>query len=139
MITKKDITEFFDLEAEAPKKSWEALMSLPSKDCIRKRRAIQSVHLNRDYRTTSEDGYNLIKVSVGVNLADFKEGECHVLHKDKTILGSQCTPNSFIGNDEIILEVYPPNIPMSLDFYYDTPLILDRDLVHLCVENRPCF
>ena len=131
MIKKKDITEFFDLEAEASKKSWEALMSLPVKDRIRKRRAIQSVYLNRDYRETSDDGYVLIKVSVGVNLADFKEGECLVLHKEDTLSGIQCTLNSFIGDDEIILEVFPPNMPISIDSYYDVPLLLDRDKVDL--------
>ena len=131
MVTKKDITEFFDLEAEASKKSWEALMSLPIKDRIRKRRAIQSVYLNRDYRETSDDGYVLIKVSVGVNLADFKEGECLVLHKEESLSGIQCTLNSFIGDDEIILEVFPPNMPISIDSYYDVPLLLDRDKVDL--------
>ena len=131
MIRKKDISEFFDLEAEAAKKSWEALMSLPVKDRIRKRRAIQSVYLNRDYRDSSDDGYVLIKVSVGVNLADFKEGECLVLHKEGTLSGIQCTLNSFIGDDEIILEVFPPNMPSALDSYYDVPLLLDRDKVDL--------
>ena len=43
MITKKDITEFFDLEAQEAKKNWEATMALPVKDRIRKRKAIQSV------------------------------------------------------------------------------------------------
>lgn len=131
MIRKKDISDFFDLEAEAAKKSWEALMSLPVKDRIRKRRAIQSVYLNRDYRESSDDGYVLIKVSVGVNLADFKEGECLVLHKEGTLSGIQCTLNSFIGDDEIILEVFPPNMPSALDSYCDVPLLLDRDKVDL--------
>lgn len=131
MIRKKDISEFFDLEAEAAKKSWEALMSLPVKDRIRKRRAIQSVYLNRDYRESSDDGYVLIKVSVGVNLADFKEGECLVLHKEGTLSGIQCTLNSFIGDDGIILEVFPPNMPSTIDSYYDVPLLLDRDKVDL--------
>ena len=131
MIKKKDISDFFDLEAEAAKKSWEALMSLPVKERIRKRRAIQTVYLNRDYRDTSEDGYVLIKVSVGVNLADFKEGECLVLHKKDTLSGIQCTLNSFIGDDEIILEVFPPNMPSTIDSYYDVPLLLDRDKVDL--------
>ena len=131
MIRKKDISDFFDLEAEAAKKSWEALMSLPVKDRIRKRRAIQSVYLNRDYRESSDDGYVLIKVSVGINLADFKEGECLVLHKEGTLSGIQCTLNSFIGDDEIILEVFPPNMPSALDSYYDVPLLLDRDKVDL--------
>ena len=131
MVTKKDIIDFFDLEAEASKKSLEALMSLPVKDRIRKRRTIQSVYLNRDYRETSDDGYVLIKVSVGINLADFKEGECLILHKEDSLSGIQCTLNSFIGDDEIILEVFPPNMPVNIDSYYDVPLLLDRDKVDL--------
>lgn len=131
MVTKKDIIDFFDLEAEASKKSLEALMSLPVKDRIRKRRTIQSVYLNRDYRETSDDGYVLIKVSVGINLADFKEGECLILHKEDSLSGIQCTLNSFIGDDEIILEVFPPNMPVNIDSYYDVPLLLDRDKIDL--------
>lgn len=131
MIRKKDISVFFDLEAEAAKKSWETLMGLPVKDRIRKRRAIQSVYLNHDYKESSDDGYVLIKVSVGVNLADFKEGECFVLHKEGTLSGIQCTLYSFIGDDEIILEVFPPNMPSTIDSYFDVPLLLDRDKVDL--------
>lgn len=131
MINRKDISDFFDLEAEAAKKSWEALMSLPIKDRIRKRRAIQSVFLDRDYRETSNDDYILIKVTVRVNLADFKEGECLILHKEDSLSGIQCTLNSFIGDDEIILEVFPPNMPIDIDSYYDEPLILDKDKVDL--------
>lgn len=106
-------------------------MSLPVKDRIRKRRAIQSIYLNRDYRDISDDGYVLIKVSVGVNLADFKEGECLVLHKEGSLSGIQCILSSFIDDDEIILEVFPPNMPISIDSYYDVPLLLDRDKVDL--------
>ena len=57
MIKKSDISDFFNLEAEAAKKSWEALMSLPVKDRIRKRKAIQSVYLDREYRERSDEGY----------------------------------------------------------------------------------
>ena len=131
MVTKKDIIEFFNLEAEAIKKRWEELMKLPIKNRIRKCRAIQSVYLNRNYREISDDGYVLIKVSVGVNLADFKEGECLVLHKEDTISGIQCILNSFIIDDDIILGVFPPNMPISIESYYDIPLLLDRDMVDL--------
>lgn len=131
MVTQKDIIDFFELEAKALKKSWMALMSLPVKERIHKRRAIQSVFLNRDYRNISDEGGILIKVSVSVNLSDFKEGECLVLHKEDSLSGIQCTLNSFIGEDEIILEVFSPNMPISIEDYYDIPLLLDRDKVDL--------
>lgn len=131
MVTKKNIIEFFDVEAEASRKSWEALISLPINERIRKCRAIKSVYLNRGYREISEDGYVLIKVFVGVNLADFKEGECLVLHKEDSIEGIKCKLNSFIGDEEIILEVFPPNMPNSIDSYYDVPLLLDKDNIDL--------
>ena len=106
-------------------------MSLPINERVRKCRAIKSVYLNRDFKKISEDGDVLIKVSVGENLADFKEGDCLVLHKDDTVFGIQCTLNSFIKEDEIILEVFPLNMPDSIDSYYDVPLLLDRAMVDL--------
>ena len=75
MIRKNDISDFFYLEAEAAKKSWEAMMSLPVKERIRKRKAIQGVYLDRKYREKSDEGHVLLKVTVSVNLADFKEGD----------------------------------------------------------------
>ena len=131
MITKKDISEFFDLEVEASKQSWEALMKLPVKERIRKRRAIQNVYLDHDYEERTDDNYILIKVSVAVNLSDFKEGECLVLHKEDSLYGIKCNLYSFIGDNEILLEVFSPNMPASLDSFYDVPLLLDRDMVDL--------
>lgn len=131
MITKKDISEFFELEVDAAKKNWEALMQLPVKDRIRKRKTIDGVYLDREYRSTSDDRYVLLKVSVGVNLADFKEGECLVLHKENSLSGIKCALNSFEGDEAIIIEVFPPNMPLDLASYYDMPLLLDKDLVDL--------
>ena len=70
MITRKDILEFFEKEADAAKKSWEALMSLPLEERIRKRKAIQSVFLERDFRETTKEQHVLLKLKVGVNLYD---------------------------------------------------------------------
>lgn len=131
MITRNDIKEYFDLEAEASKNKWEALMKLPVKERIHKCRAIQSVYLNRDYHKFSDDGLNLIKISVGVNLADFKEGEYLLLHKDNSITGIPCTLFSFVKDDEIILAVFHKNWPIDFDTYYDEPLLLDRNQVDL--------
>ena len=75
-IKKKDIEEFFDLEAEAARVKWEATMKLSIKDRIHKRKAIQNVFLDKEFSGTSDENYKLLKVTVKVNLADFKEGEC---------------------------------------------------------------
>ena len=130
-VSKKDIEDFFNLEAEAAQAKWEATMKLSTKDRIRKRKAIKDVYLDKDFGGMSEDGYNILKVSVGVNLADFKEGECLVLHKETSMLGIKCRLNSFDGDDAIILEVFPSDMPSDLDAYYDVPLLLDKDKVDL--------
>ena len=130
-INKKDIEEFFDLEAEAAEARWEATMKLSIKDRIRKRKAIKDVYLDKNFGGMSEDKYKMLKVTAGVNLADFKEGECLILHKETSMLGIKCRLNSFDGDDAIILEVFPPNMPSNLDAYYDTPLLLDKDKVDL--------
>lgn len=130
-ISKKDIEDFFELEAEAAKSSWEATMKLPVKERVRKRKAIEGVLLDKEYGETSESGYRLIKVTAKVNLADFKEGECLLLHKENSSLGITCTLIEFEGDEGIILEVFPPNMPSDLDSYYDVPLLLDKDKVDL--------
>lgn len=131
MIDKNKISDFFYLEAEAAKKSWEALMALPVKERIRKRKTIKDVYLDRNFREYSDENYVLLRVSIGVNLSDFKEGECLILHKEGTSSGIKSTLNSFEGDDSIILEVFPPNLPTELESYYDEPLLLDKDLVDL--------
>lgn len=131
MINRKDISDFFDLEAEAAKKSWEATMSLPIKERIRKRKAIQSVFLDRDYHTTTEEYKDLLKLTFSVNLSDFKEGEPLILHKEESVEGIKCTLFSFEGEDTIYIEVYPGNMWELDSTYYDRPLVLDKDLVDL--------
>ena len=54
MIENKAIREFFDAEAEAQKASWEATMSLPLKERIRKRKAIDNVTVDKNYSRESE-------------------------------------------------------------------------------------
>ena len=101
MIKREDISNFFDYEAEASKKSWEENIKLPLKDRIRKRKAIQSVYLDRDYRDITEENYILLKLKVNVNLSDFKEGECLILHKENTTSGFECDLYSFEGDNYI--------------------------------------
>lgn len=134
MIKKNDISEFFNLEADAAKKSWEALMSLPVKDRIRKRKAIENVFLDRDYRGRSDESHVLLKITVGVNLSDFKEGEYLLLHKENRMSGIKCSLYAFEGEDVLIIDVFPPDMPDSIDAleaYYDVPLYLDKDVVDL--------
>ena len=106
-------------------------MALPVKERIRKRKTIKDVYLDRNFREYSDENYVLLRVSIGVNLSDFKEGECLILHKEGTSSGIKSTLNSFEGDDSIILEVFPPNLPTELESYYDEPLLLDKDLVDL--------
>lgn len=131
MITKKDLSDFFDYEVDAAMKNWEASMKLPIDERIRKRRAIQLVYLSHDHGKKSEEGYPLIKVYISVNLSDFKEGECLLLHKENAFDGIQCTLISFVGDDELILELFSYNIPSDFDSYYNVPLVLDRCVVDL--------
>lgn len=130
-ISKEDIEDFFNLEAEATQAKWEATMKLSTKDRIRKRKAIKDVYLDENFGGMSEDNHNMFKVSVVENLADFKEGESLILHKETSMHGIKCRLNSFDGDDAIILELLPPNIPSDLDAYYDVPLLLDKDKVDL--------
>lgn len=131
MIGKRDIERFFDLEAEASKKRWEATMKLSVNERVRKRKAIKSVYLDKDFSGNSEENYRLLKVSFTINLSDFKEGECLILHKEDTNCGIDCRLNKFEGENAIILEVFPPDMPSSIESYYEKPLILDKDKVDL--------
>lgn len=129
MIERKDISSFFDLEAEAAKKSWDALMKLPIKERVRKRKAINQVILDKDFNEYSDENKRLFKVTFIKNLSDFKEGDCLLLHKENLNSGIKCTVNRFEDDNTIIIEVF--SWPCDLDSYYDTPLCLDKDLVDL--------
>ena len=131
MISKRDIEDFFDLEAEAAQKKWDATMKLSVDERIRKRRAIKSVYLDKEYSDTSGDNYKLIRVTIGVNLADFKEGECLILHKEDSISGIPCRLYEFEDDNSLILEIFPPDMPSDFDSYEDIPLVLDKDKVDL--------
>lgn len=131
MIKREDISNFIDYDFEASKKSWEENMKLPIKDRIRKRKAIQSVYLDRDYRDKTEENYILLKLKVDVNLSDFKEGECLILHKENTTSGFECDLYSFEGDNSIIIQVFPQKFPSDIESYYNIPLVLDKALVDI--------
>lgn len=132
MIDRPLISKYFDLEAEAAKERWDALMALPVKERVRKRRAIEGVYLDKEFEETSENGYILRKVSFRVNLSDFKEGEPLLLHVPDSFDGIEGTLIRFEGEDVAVLEVFPPNMPGNVASYYDVPLVLDK----CCVDLR---
>ncbi len=131
MISLKDIRQFFDLEAESSKKRWEATMKLSVNERVRKRKAIKSVVLDKSYSGVSNENYHLLKVKIDENLSDFKEGECLILHKENTTSGIPCRLYSFEEDNYLILEVFPLDMPSSLEFYHDEKLILDKGTVDL--------
>lgn len=131
MITQQDISLFFDQEADASKESWEALMTLPVKERIRKRKAIENVMLDKEYSAISPENHILLKANVKVNISDFKEGECLLLHKEEELSGIKCTLYQFEDDETLILDVFPSNMPVDKDTYYGENLILDKDLVDL--------
>ena len=129
MITRNDIQNFFDLEAEEGKKKWNELMKLTVEERVHKRKAIKDVYLDKDYSSYA-DGKKLFKIRVKDNLSDFSEGDCVLLHKDNDFDGLKGAINSFNG-DDIILEVFPSDIPKYIDYLYEVPLILDKDCLDL--------
>ena len=129
MIAFSELFNFFNREAEAAKKSWEALMALPVKDRVRKRRAIEGVYLDKDYSERSPDGETLLKLTINKNLSDFKEGDSLLLHEANTNTGLSCTLFSFEGDTVIYISVY--SMPSTMENYYDKALLLDKDLVDL--------
>lgn len=133
MIYRSDISTYFNSEAEEAKKSWEALMDLPIKERIRKRKAIEAVVIAQSsgFERTEEDKIKL-KISFERNLSDFKEGDPLVLHDGVPSFGIKCTLNSIIDDNNIVLEVFPPNMCIDiLNNFKRTQLFLDKDYVDL--------
>lgn len=129
MITPNNIADFFDLEAEESRKKWNDLMKLSIDERVHKRKAIDKVYLDKDFSGYAE-GKSLFKIIVKENLSDFSEGECVWLHTGKNIDVFKGAINRFDG-DDIILEVFPPDVPNYLDRFYNVPLILDKDCLDL--------
>lgn len=129
MIIRKDISVFFDLEAEYAKKKWNDFMKLSIEERVHKRKAIDNVYLEKDF-SGYVDGKKQFKIIVNENLSDFAEGECVWLHKSGIVDVLKGTINRFDG-DDIILEVFPPDVPDYIDRFYDVPLSLDKDCLDL--------
>ena len=130
MITRKEIVDFFNKEAEVAKLNWESLMKLSVEDRVAKRKAIKDVLLDKEPLDDSDENYRRLRLNINKNLSDFKEGDPVVLHTDG-VQDIKCTISNFEGDSSIIVEVFPPNLPNSLEPYYDVPLVLDKDIVDL--------
>ena len=130
MIEKQAIREYFNLEAETAKEHWTQSMSLPVKERVRKRKAIFPVFLDRESSPNPENGGNrLRKVHFTTNLSDFKEGDSLLLHHDGIDDGIECTLWRFEGENDLLVDIYSE--PVSMDSYYDVPLVLDKNYVDL--------
>ena len=107
-------------------------MELPITERIRKRKAIGNTFLDKEYSAVSQENNPLLKIQVEKNLADFKEGDPVLLHREGDRFGIKCNIYSF-DNDEntITIEVHRRIVPADLKAYHDIPLSLDRDLVDL--------
>ena len=137
MITRTDISEFFNLEAEASKNSWEALINLPIKDRIRKRKAIDNVYLKRfDFPERNEENKIKLSISFEKNLSDFKEGDAVVLHDGSPAFGIKSTIYSIVDDNTIVLEVYPLTFRFPMMVISTSPYSLIR-IVWTC--EKTCF
>ena len=133
MIYRNDFSIFFNAEADAAKKAWDTLMDLPVKERIRKRKTIENVFLDENssgYKFTEENKIKLY-ISFEKNLSDFKEGDALILHDGAPTIGIKCTLNEIVDDNNIVLEVFPPNLTHPLDRFYKKPLFLDKDCVDL--------
>jgi len=72
-----------------------------------------------------------LRLKVDVDLSDFKEGECLLLHKEGTTTGIACKLTNFEDDGDLIISVFPLDISFGLESYYDTALILDKNYVDL--------
>lgn len=132
MIDRNSITNFIYKEEETSAKQWKKLMDLPLSDRIRKRKAIANVKLvNAEIGNSVEDSLVLFKVTTEQNVADFKEGECLLLHlPESLIIGIKCVLFSFNDDKEIILGTFKLDKEL-FDSYKGKDLVLDKDLVDL--------
>ncbi|MGM9804017.1 MAG: DEAD/DEAH box helicase [Muribaculaceae bacterium] len=131
MINGKYIREFFDAEAKAQKENWSALMKLPLKERIRKRKAIDNVTLDKESIGETEEGNVILKVHFKRNLSDFKEGDCLLLHRVGDALGIECTLYEYENENTAVLNVFPMKMPENIKNYYDKKLVLDKNYVDL--------
>lgn len=131
MLAKIDIVDFFNKEAETAKQNWDALMQLPIEERVAKRKAIKDVYLDKEHLPDTEENYKRLRLKVTNNISDFKEGDPVLLHKEGNSITITCNINCFEDDGNIIVEVFPRNLPYNFDIFYDTPLLLDKDTIDL--------
>lgn len=131
MITHQSIIEFFDQETIAEKKRYDELMALSLAERVRKRKAIRGLHIDKDYKEESPDGEHLYRLTVGINLADFKEGDRLRLHKEDSDNGVACTLYRFEGDNAILISVSSYNLYCDIRDWHGVALVLDKDNVDL--------
>ena len=130
MITNCSIKEYFELEYEAQKASYEALMRLPVNDRVRKRKAIKDVIFDKLFCVGQSTGETLYRLKFKANHSDFKEGETVLLHPSDSKTGIQCTITKFEGEYALIISVSRCDIG-GVSRLMDKSLVLDKTLVDL--------
>ena len=132
MITKAQIINFYDAEAEADRKKYDELMRQPIGDRVRKRKAIEGVRLVEDWSETSPEQEKLFQLMVGRNLSDFKEGDYLILHREGEREGLRCVLYAFTEEDNIIISVSSFNFDRRrVEELYGEDLVLDTVVVDL--------
>lgn len=131
MITKNDIINYFDQEAEFSKVAYDKQMKLSLEERIRKRKAIGGITLDIEYHKTSKEGNVLLKLRPIRNISDFKEGEYLLLHKEYSTSGLQCQLYEFDENDNIIISVYKDDFNIDIVTWGNESLVLDKALIDL--------
>ncbi len=131
MITTKDIIEYFDYEVEESNKSWESLMALPLKERIRKRKAITDVQMVKGSEGRTGNDHKLFRFSFSKNLSDFREGDLLLLHREDNIHGMSCTLYEYNGENEITIDVFPPNMNYTVEELEHGKWVIDKDKTDL--------
>ena len=129
-ISKSDLLNYFDLEAESARKEYETLMKLPLEDRIHRRKAVDQLYWDYRYVHTSEEGHLLYRLKVDRNFSDFKEGDYLILHKGEPAYGQSCQLYEYDEDDHIIIDVYPRYCIMD-DTWKGVPLTLDKSRIDL--------
>ena len=103
MINKSNIYSFFIDECEASKKRMVELYALDLEERINKRKAIDHVTVDPDYKE-SKLGYNIRKVYAPKNISDFKIGEYLVIHRGSPMLyDSSCNLFDILDDGSLLL------------------------------------
>lgn len=129
--TTFQIKKFFDSEAEAAYKSHEALMALPIKERVHKRKAIANVTLDKDFRSRNTEGEILLKLYAPTNLADFKEGDPILLHEDGQRFGLNAKIEDINTEGDITISVFSMDMIIDQEEWSKKRLVIDKGSIDL--------